>query len=424
MSDDEPFEKKAGQKLDTLTDDGGLMAARLRGDVHAKGYWHRYVHVWVLDVDVGNVMMQQRAPAKKIFGGMWSCCTGHIEAAASSSGTAALCLQEELKLAAAETDLEFLFSCKESTSSGELILKQWIDVYALPLATPPLISSMAVDVEEATALKYVSLEELKSIYEQRLGDHVVPNNPEYFQRLFYKLNKLCRDYHLYLPKEDSDDERTHQSAAQLLDTLGEDGLVDDRPGARGEVHRNGVWHRAVHVWVLDTANHTVLVQQRSRKKQHFTGMWGCTTGHVDMGSPSHPAAVKAVQGDIGLTLQEEDLEFLFQVRAESDTGGGVVLNQIVDVFCVSMPCNSYLEAPAATSMTLARGEVDSVKYMLVSDLADVWRCGSPEYIIFGSEEYRERLFFLLERKCVRCQHESAGGTWPKWSLKANPALQA
>merc|ERR1719210_2618243 len=106
---DDPVSVKDIRPLDTVDDAGNLMATRHRGDVHSKGFWHRYVHIWVVDLTKGSVMMQHRAPGKKPFGRMWNCCTGHISEADSSWKTASRLLQHELKLVYPETDLEFMF---------------------------------------------------------------------------------------------------------------------------------------------------------------------------------------------------------------------------------------------------------------------------------------------------------------------------
>jgi len=401
-----PIAKKDTQKLDTLDDAGNFMQVRLRGAVHEKGFWHRYVHIWILDLPSASVMMQHRAASKKIFGNMWNCCTGHVLEGEPSLLNAVKAIEEDFKIPYAETDFTFLFSCKEEAHTDGLVLKQMIDVYALIPENLPRTATLHIDREEATAVKYVTLDELAQLYLDRPSDHVIVSNPEYSQRLCRALRKTVNEYVRTLPQEDSDDERHNKKAKQLLDTLDESGALTE-PGRRGEVHRQSVWHRVVHIWVLDLESGSVLLQQRSRKKLHFGGQWYCSTGHVKMGDSSLPAAVKSIKDDLGLTLLEPDeFDFIFQAKNETDTGGGCLLRQLVDVFCVTVPsATSYHEAPPLESLQLARGEVDAVRYIAVDELEQKWQEGkqaNPDFVIpCNGDDYGGRLFDHLRRKARR-----------------------
>merc|ERR1719343_325039 len=96
----------------------------------------------------------------------------------------------------------------------------------------------------------MSIDDLEDVYRQQQDDHVVISNPEYAHRLFRTLRKMVREYRDSIPREDSDDETVNWKARQLLDTLDTSGSVRS-PGHRGSVHKANVWHRAVHVWILD-----------------------------------------------------------------------------------------------------------------------------------------------------------------------------
>jgi hypothetical protein len=40
---------------------------------------------------------------------------------------------------------------------------------------------------------------------------------------------------------------------------------------RGDAHANGFWHCSVHIWIVDTASSSILLQKRSQKKDTFPG---------------------------------------------------------------------------------------------------------------------------------------------------------
>ncbi len=72
------------------------------------------------------------------------------------------------------------------------------------------------------------------------------------------------------------------SDSELLDVFDEQGA---RLGVRtrGDVHREGLWHRCLHLWVVTDAGE-VLLQRRARTKAAWPGMLDATAaGHLTAG---------------------------------------------------------------------------------------------------------------------------------------------
>jgi len=88
---------------------------------------------------------------------------------------------------------------------------------------------------------------------------------------------------------------------------------------RGEVHRLGLKHRAVHVLVFNRRGE-VFLQKRSLKKDTFPGAWdSSTSGHLDQGEDYDTAAVRELREEIGLVVARAP-ERLFRIEACQDTG--------------------------------------------------------------------------------------------------------
>lgn len=69
-----------------------------RGEVHAKGLWHRAVHVWVFNRR-GELFLQKRSMRKDMSPGLWdSSCSGHLDSGEDYDAAAWRELQEELSL--------------------------------------------------------------------------------------------------------------------------------------------------------------------------------------------------------------------------------------------------------------------------------------------------------------------------------------
>lgn len=72
--------------------------------------------------------------------------------------------------------------------------------------------------------------------------------------------------------------------------------------SRREVHRTGLKHRAVHVFVFNSCGE-VFLQKRSLKKDSSPGRWDSSaSGHLDCGEDYDACAVRELREEIGLIL--------------------------------------------------------------------------------------------------------------------------
>jgi isopentenyl-diphosphate delta-isomerase len=113
-----------------------------------------------------------------------------------------------------------------------------------------------------------------------------------------------------------------QTPAQRLDEIFDvvnerDEIVGQR--TRGEVHRLGLKHRAVHVLVFNRRGE-VFLQKRSMNKDTYPGAWDSSaSGHLDQGEEYDACAVREVREEIGLILSEPPAR-LFRIEACPETG--------------------------------------------------------------------------------------------------------
>jgi isopentenyl-diphosphate delta-isomerase len=131
-----------------------------------------------------------------------------------------------------------------------------------------------------------------------------------------------------------------------------------RPVEKMEVHRQGLRHPAVSVFVL--AGTRVLLQRRAAVKYHTPGLWAntCCT-HPNWGEDPAACAVRRLGEELGLT----GLSIIRagQVEYRADVGNGLTEHEVVDVFT----------AEAALSLPVAPNpsEVSAVRWVDLYDLA-------------------------------------------------------
>lgn len=72
--------------------------------------------------------------------------------------------------------------------------------------------------------------------------------------------------------------------------------------ARSEVHRLGLLHRAVHIFVFNSTGQ-VFIQKRSLSKDRQPGLWdSSSSGHVDSGEDYDQSARRELREELGFDL--------------------------------------------------------------------------------------------------------------------------
>ncbi len=146
---------------------------------------------------------------------------------------------------------------------------------------------------------------------------------------------------------------------ELIDVLTPEGAPTGRAKPKPDVHRDGDWHRAAHVWIV-TADGRLLLQRRSLRKENYPGLWDVSAaGHLSAGETARECAVRETFEELGLRIDTRELRFLGTVRESCVLNGGTYIdNEFHDVFIVRRDVDIAL-------LALQDGEVDEV--MLVRE---------------------------------------------------------
>lgn len=125
-----------------------------------------------------------------------------------------------------------------------------------------------------------------------------------------------------------------------------------------EVHRRGLRHKAVSVFVLDGTR--VLIQRRALSKYHTPGLWAntCCT-HPRWGEDPATCAVRRLREELGITGLFPS--FVDRVEYRADVGGGLIEHELVDLFVA--------EAGPDLRLDLNPDEVAETAWVDVYDLA-------------------------------------------------------
>ena len=131
------------------------------------------------------------------------------------------------------------------------------------------------------------------------------------------------------------------------------------PVEKLEVHKRGLRHKAVSVFVL--AGDQVLLQQRAMSKYHTPGLWAnaCCT-HPEWDENPLDCANRRLQEELGISglspLHRDTIEY------RANVGNGLIEHEVVDLFTA--------DAPAVISISPNPDEVMATRWEKMSDLAE------------------------------------------------------
>ncbi len=98
-------------------------------------------------------------------------------------------------------------------------------------------------------------------------------------------------------------------------------------GTRGEIHRMGFFHRAVHMFVFNPAGQ-IYIQRRSCSKDRHPGkLDSSAAGHVDPGETYAETAIRELREELG--IQAEVKEIVRIPASEQTDNEHVVLFEVV-----------------------------------------------------------------------------------------------
>jgi isopentenyldiphosphate isomerase len=146
-------------------------------------------------------------------------------------------------------------------------------------------------------------------------------------------------------------------------------LAEGRP--RGLVHRDGVWHRSFHCWVVRAAPRgpALLLQRRASTKQTWPGAWDVSAAGHYRSDEGLAGGLREIAEELGLTVVAGELVALERHREVLRYASGLRDREYQDVYLVRRdePLSAYRPDPrevtglvvlsAPSLVALARGSL-------------------------------------------------------------------
>lgn len=158
---------------------------------------------------------------------------------------------------------------------------------------------------------------------------------------------------------------------------------------REHVHRDGDFHKAVDIWILNSKKE-LLIQKRSKEKESYPSMWEVScSGHVSAGDSSLKSAVREIDEELGIKIKEQDLKYLFEIKEKHVTNNGKFINnEIKDVYLLEREI-------LLSDLKLQKEEVEEVKFIHFLELEKLINNNDKTFV--PHEEGYKKLFALLKK---------------------------
>ena len=167
--------------LDVVDDENNLTGkTEDREKIHQNCLWHREVGIWIMN-EKGELLIQKRSANKKQAPNKWCITAGHVDAGQEPSNVAIREVFEEIGLQLKEKEIEFLFVIKKSKKLSETQYNNNFQ-YIYFAKTNRKISEYIIQEEELSELKYISIEELEKVIENK-DEKYTFSKSEYFEKL-------------------------------------------------------------------------------------------------------------------------------------------------------------------------------------------------------------------------------------------------
>lgn len=150
------------------------------------------------------------------------------------------------------------------------------------------------------------------------------------------------------------------SMEEMFDVLDKNGLFTGKIASRSICHKEGLWHRAVVVFIINSKSQ-ILLQQRSSNKRMWPNLWDVSAGgHVLTGEFGFQAVIREAKEEIGIDINQNELFFIGSITS-TNIKDDIINNHFNEYYVINREL-------AVSDLKLQTEEVQDVKWFEADDL--------------------------------------------------------
>ena len=176
---------------------------------------------------------------------------------------------------------------------------------------------------------------------------------------------------------------------EYFDILDENGNKTGKTKLRSEVHRDGDWHKAVHIWIINDKG-DILLQRRCAIKDSNPNMLDISSAwHLSAGDSSLDGAIRELKEELNLDVKTNELQFIKTLKRSSKYTSTFLNNEFDDLYILRT--NKTID-----EMSFQKEEISEIFYVSYKDFKNMVRNRQPD-LLRHDEEF-EILFNLFDEE--------------------------
>ena len=176
---------------------------------------------------------------------------------------------------------------------------------------------------------------------------------------------------------------------EYFDILDEKGNKTGKTKLRSEVHRDGDWHKAVHIWIINN-NGDILLQRRCATKDSNPNMLDISSaGHLSAGDDSLSGAIRELKEELNLDVKPSELQYIKTIKRSSKYTETFINNEFDDLYILRT--NKSIE-----DMKYQEEEISEIFYVPYKKFKEMVK--NKQHDLLRHDEEFEILFNLFDKE--------------------------
>ena len=166
---------------------------------------------------------------------------------------------------------------------------------------------------------------------------------------------------------------------EFLEVYSPEGTKTGQKKSKSEIHRKGLFHSTVHVWIF-TEEGNILIQKRSKKKELNPGVWDVSVaGHIKFNENIKKAAKRETLEETGININTKDL-LKIGVYGSINIHPTAIDKEFFHTYILKIDKNSI-------NLDFKNNEVDDLKFISIEEMESLIKEENNKIFIGKNRKY-------------------------------------
>ena len=166
---------------------------------------------------------------------------------------------------------------------------------------------------------------------------------------------------------------------EFLEVYSPEGTKTGQKKSKSEIHRKGLFHSTVHVWIF-TEEGNILIQKRSKKKELNPGVWDVSVaGHIKFNENIKKAAKRETLEETSININTKDL-LKIGVYRSINIHPTAIDKEFFHTYILKIDKNSI-------NLGFKNNEVDDLKFISIEEMENLIKEENNKIFIGKNRKY-------------------------------------